>query len=712
MCTKAKKEIWDETTRDQPYKLGDYVLIKNKNPASGPGKRKLRAKYIGPFRVIKVYYSSVVVVPWTQNARLDEYYKDPNLFRLMHRGDIRPFHVTIVSVQNCKPFKGDIYTEEVIDPIMLSRFLDDLGIENGTDIISVIDSDDTIISTGVNSDSTTTSTTSSSSSSNHPPPPNGPGNDPKPRKPRYDDPDPPKREPRMKRDPFKDEPDDSKGPHKREPFVCSPEMEDFINNLYISEDDKNLLREYCQVKDDLEEAASYKSSRRLDKIKDFIQNADPVIRDRAEYELEQVLNDMKYLRKSGMLDRMSQDYRNLIRKSPSNADRTVIKTPVQSDDESEPIQANIPASVHGSNTESSDENESLGSFVGNEPNVEEIDTSSDTSVSRNSDLTWDHGHDIGLPIAPNRPVREPIPDININLPNVNINIRQPRAGMRTPPTANPVAARTPAAQENVLNPFQRAAKLNRTPVEGVSRQQNVRDWIEGRSPQHGPDPATDLASPHGNPEVTPLATRSGRISKPPARFDPTAETKLQSDLRAAVKKSLAEQRIADTLAAKAAKIKASRSTIDAGKASTSKPPDTVVPEKSKKAATAKTIASQASFKPISKSRYDQLSLRDKMAYNEAKERDAASKTAASTKATVVESEKSKSTTAKSKPVDTESRGGDPVKATSDIAPDVDITARSSKTARTPVKDDTSTRTTKTNPSGANRLSDNDDPIFD
>ncbi len=92
-------------------------------------------------------------------------------------------------------------------------------------------------------------------------------------------------------------------------------MEEFIENLDISEEDKNLLREYCLVKDDIDEVASFKSSRRLDKIKDFIQSADPAVRERAEYELERVLSDMKYLQLSGMLDRIPETYQKLIDKS-------------------------------------------------------------------------------------------------------------------------------------------------------------------------------------------------------------------------------------------------------------------------------------------------------------------------------------------------------------------------------------------------------------
>ena len=48
----ARKETWDSTARVHPFKEGDFVLVKNNNPASGPGKMKLRSKYVGPFRVI------------------------------------------------------------------------------------------------------------------------------------------------------------------------------------------------------------------------------------------------------------------------------------------------------------------------------------------------------------------------------------------------------------------------------------------------------------------------------------------------------------------------------------------------------------------------------------------------------------------------------------------------------------------------------------
>ena len=135
----ARKAQWDTTARTHSYKEGDFVLVKNKNPASGPGKKKLRSVYVGPFRVIKAYTSSLIVVPWTENSRLEEYYKDPDIFRLIHRGDIKPFYTRQVSVKYCKPFRGKIETEEIVDPIMLTRFLDALGIDSKDDLISEID---------------------------------------------------------------------------------------------------------------------------------------------------------------------------------------------------------------------------------------------------------------------------------------------------------------------------------------------------------------------------------------------------------------------------------------------------------------------------------------------------------------------------------------------------------------------------------------------
>jgi hypothetical protein len=322
------------------------------------------------------------------------------------------------------------------------------------------------------------------------------------------------------------------------------------------------------------------------------------------------------------------------------------------------------------------------------PELEIGSVHSDLSHDSNQ-LEWDNGHDFNAPVAPAGPIGQPVPDININLPNININIRHPRADVPEPPIGIPVVARSPATRANVPNPFARASKINRSPVAGASRHGNVADWLAGQSPQHGPNPPD-------NPAVTPQVTRSGRVSRPPVRFSPADETKLEVDMRTALRRSLAEQRKADLIAAKDAKIKSSKTT-DAVKIPASRlPPVTVEPEKSKKAPTVSKPSTSKEFRILPRSKYDALSVTEKRAYNEERERIAASKAAESWKTAA----RSKVTTVKSKTVVSEKPDGDPVKATSD-APDVDITARSSKTMRTPPPSQ----------GGANRLSD-DENQFD
>jgi hypothetical protein len=324
----AKKDLWDKTSRNPPYVVGDYVLVKNNNPASGPGKMKLRAKYIGPFRVIKAYMSSLIVVPWTQNSRLEEYYRDPNVFRLMHRGDIKPFHTRQVAVKHCKPFKGDILTEEIVDPIMLSRFLDDLGVKNDIEVLSEIDPESTIDdSTGSTIPPAADGSTSRGSS---PPPPegDGDGNDYLPRAPRYDDPDPE----------MKDPPSNNQNKVRKDDFSnISPEMQRFIESLEISDDDRELLKQYCQIKNEMEDDKSVDPDRRLDKIKDFIQSSDPRVRERAEYELKRVLVDMKFIEQQGLLDKRSEGYEKLIHGNDSDVQNDDQIKSEGSEPENEPV---------------------------------------------------------------------------------------------------------------------------------------------------------------------------------------------------------------------------------------------------------------------------------------------------------------------------------------------------------------------------------------
>jgi len=136
-----KKKEWDKTAKIHNFKVGDFILVKNLNPALGPGETKLRARFIGPFRIIKVYPSSLVVVPWMENARLEEYYKDPNLFRYMHRGDLKPFYTKQVAVRDCKPYRAMVRRQDVVDPIVLNKFLTNLRLADNDELLSVRDAE-------------------------------------------------------------------------------------------------------------------------------------------------------------------------------------------------------------------------------------------------------------------------------------------------------------------------------------------------------------------------------------------------------------------------------------------------------------------------------------------------------------------------------------------------------------------------------------------
>ena len=135
---KARKVQMDKNAITPKYKVGEYVLVKNLQPGTGPGQVKLRAKYIGPFRVIKVYQSSLALVPWSLNSKLEQFYRDPNLFRLAHRGDLKTFEVRIAANRDVKPYKGRIDTHLIVDPIMIGKFLDELDLDNNPDLTHIL----------------------------------------------------------------------------------------------------------------------------------------------------------------------------------------------------------------------------------------------------------------------------------------------------------------------------------------------------------------------------------------------------------------------------------------------------------------------------------------------------------------------------------------------------------------------------------------------
>ena len=140
--SKARKAQMDKNAITPKYAIGDYVLVKNLQPGLAPGQVKLRTKYLGPFRIIKVYTTSLALVPWSLNSRLEEFYRDPNLFRLAHRGDVPTFQIRIAAMKDCKPYKGPTENQLIVDPIMVARFLDQLDLDTEKDLVAIIDPDE------------------------------------------------------------------------------------------------------------------------------------------------------------------------------------------------------------------------------------------------------------------------------------------------------------------------------------------------------------------------------------------------------------------------------------------------------------------------------------------------------------------------------------------------------------------------------------------
>jgi hypothetical protein len=467
----------------------------------------------------------------------------------MHRGDIKPFHTRQVAVKHCKPFKGDILTEEIVDPIMLSRFLDDLGVNNNIEVLSEIDPESTIDdSTGSTIPPAADGSTDRGSS---PPPPggDGDGHDHLPRAPRYDDPDPE----------IKDSP---VGSENSKPGCETPgynsDTERFIDNLDISDDDKDLLRYYCQIKDEIKEYRSFQSQRafndeecseKIDNLREFLRSSDPAVRDKAEQELKQIVEDMKYIYQHETIDKFKEDYYKIAFKSDSGKEgsRAEVVSDVTSL-KSEPVHADSnPVSVHEDDLSDSDHADM--------PELEEGD-----NLSHDSDLTWDDGADFADPGPDFDPPLGPGPPIIniINSPNVNVNTGPPVAA-RLPPRAPARPSRASG-----LNPPARSLKRLKTP-EDQARQRNVANWLVGRSPRHGQEPPEA-----GDPVMTPQVTRSGRISKPVIKFDPALESQMQKELRTAIKQSLPQKSVKSKIAvSKSATVISKKSAVESEKFKTS-----------------------------------------------------------------------------------------------------------------------------------------------
>jgi hypothetical protein len=57
----------------------------------------------------------------------------------MHRGDIKPFYTKQVSARDCKPYRAVVKRQDIVDPIVLNKFLTNLRLADNDELLSVRD---------------------------------------------------------------------------------------------------------------------------------------------------------------------------------------------------------------------------------------------------------------------------------------------------------------------------------------------------------------------------------------------------------------------------------------------------------------------------------------------------------------------------------------------------------------------------------------------
>ena len=127
------KDKLNKTSYAHKFTDGDFVLIKELQPA-GRGQLKLRNKYRGPYRVIKANESSLIVIPWTENAHFEQNLKPTKKKNVV----IKPVSTEVVPVSLCKPFRGNITLPPHFDESFVDKLLQLLGTEKNIDMRSIV----------------------------------------------------------------------------------------------------------------------------------------------------------------------------------------------------------------------------------------------------------------------------------------------------------------------------------------------------------------------------------------------------------------------------------------------------------------------------------------------------------------------------------------------------------------------------------------------
>ena len=122
-------EVTNKHKSKGKFEVGDFVMIKDRSP-KGKFEKKLSNRFKGPYRILKVYTSSLVVLPWIHN---DEYLARQqgigNFRRLLEANPVHRFTTEIISKDACKPYVGAMPSPPNYDQFLVGRFLKKLGVK-------------------------------------------------------------------------------------------------------------------------------------------------------------------------------------------------------------------------------------------------------------------------------------------------------------------------------------------------------------------------------------------------------------------------------------------------------------------------------------------------------------------------------------------------------------------------------------------------------
>ena len=136
LAAQKRKRLDKEPNRQNPYKVGDFVLLKDLRPkvAKTAAQRgtKNAPRYIGPYRVVKSDSHTLHIVYWSNDSGLDH-----DKLPVHHQGHVMRPQVQVVHPDQCKPYHGPLRREPVLNRQDIGKFLRSLGIQVPDEEISL-----------------------------------------------------------------------------------------------------------------------------------------------------------------------------------------------------------------------------------------------------------------------------------------------------------------------------------------------------------------------------------------------------------------------------------------------------------------------------------------------------------------------------------------------------------------------------------------------